>query len=240
MSSAGSNSATRCDQDRPDHAVEALADDRPRGHVDEDGAEQRERDADAAEDEIFPRRLDRLVRAIDADHQHRRQGRQLDRHPHQADVVGHQREVHARTSGPDTSHDRSAGAAGVSRPDLDLMGDVARAEHAGGEADESVEHDEDDVEFVDPKIGAVAGRRRRTASRRRRGSPRLRRHVERAPTAGSPGSAASTAARDERKRSSDGRRRRAAASSPAAPEPVQRRDVHRRRTAHGCGTGRRR
>ena len=50
------------DQHRPDHAVQALADDRSRGHVDQDGAEQRQRDADAAENEIFPRGFERLVR----------------------------------------------------------------------------------------------------------------------------------------------------------------------------------
>ena len=106
------------DQHGPHHGVEALADHRPRRHVDEDGAEQRQRDADAAEDEIFPGRFERLVGAVDADHQHGGQRRQLDRDPHQADIVGDQREVHARTSAPDTWRDRSAGkpaSAGRSR-----------------------------------------------------------------------------------------------------------------------------
>ena len=49
---------------RPGHGVQALADHRPRRKIDEDGAEQRERDADAAQDEILPRRLERL-RACD-------------------------------------------------------------------------------------------------------------------------------------------------------------------------------
>ena len=82
------------DQHRPDHAVQAFADDRARRHIDQDGAEQGQRDADAAEDEIFPRGFDRLGRAIDADHEHGGQGRHFDRHPHQADIVGDQREVH--------------------------------------------------------------------------------------------------------------------------------------------------
>jgi hypothetical protein len=34
------------------------------------------------------------------------------------------------------------------------VGDVAGAEDAGGETDEGVERDEDDVEFVDQQIGA--------------------------------------------------------------------------------------
>ena len=87
-------SAGALDQDGPDHGVQALADHRPRRHVDQDGAEQRERDADAAENEIFPCRFERFVGAIDADHQHRGQRRHLDRHPHQADIVGDEREVH--------------------------------------------------------------------------------------------------------------------------------------------------
>ena len=82
------------DQHGPHHGVEPFADHRPRRHVDQDGAEQRQRDADAAEDEIFPRRFQRLMGAVDADHQHGGQRRQLDRHPHQADIVGDQREVH--------------------------------------------------------------------------------------------------------------------------------------------------
>ena len=79
---------------RPFHGVEALADDRPRRHVDENGAEQSERDADAAENEIFPRRFERLVGAVDADHEDRGQRRQFDRHPHQADIVGDERQIH--------------------------------------------------------------------------------------------------------------------------------------------------
>ena len=81
-------------QYRPHHGVEPLADHRARRHVDQDGAEQRQRNADAAEDEIFPGRFQRLVGAIDADHQHGGEGRHLDRDPHQADIVGDQRQIH--------------------------------------------------------------------------------------------------------------------------------------------------
>ena len=35
------------DQNGPDHGIEAFADDRPRRHVDQDGAKQGERNADA-------------------------------------------------------------------------------------------------------------------------------------------------------------------------------------------------
>ncbi len=83
------------DQNGPDHRVDALADHGTRGEIDQDGAEQRERYADAAEDEVFPGGLDRFVRAIDADHHHCGECGQFDRDPHQADIVGEQRQVHA-------------------------------------------------------------------------------------------------------------------------------------------------
>ena len=54
-------------------AVGSSAHDRLGRQIDQDGAEQGQRDADAAQDEVFPGRLDRRVRAIDADHQHRGQ-----------------------------------------------------------------------------------------------------------------------------------------------------------------------
>ena len=140
------------DQARPQHPLHAFADDWPGGHVDEDRAEQGERNADAAEDKIFPRRLDRLLRAIDADHQHRRQRGELDRHPHQSDIVGDQREVHRKQE--ELIH-RVVKAQMHRRqpPRLDLVRDIGRAEHARGKADERIEHDEDDVEFVDENVG---------------------------------------------------------------------------------------
>src|SRR5687768_3936578 len=44
------------DQGGPHHGVVPLADHRARRHVDQDRPEQRQRDADAAEDEVLPRR----------------------------------------------------------------------------------------------------------------------------------------------------------------------------------------
>jgi hypothetical protein len=139
-------------QHRPNHGGDALPDHGPRRHVNEDRAEQRQRDADAAEDEILPRRLERFVRAVDADHEHGGQRRDLDRDPHQADIVGHQRKVHGEHQhlihGVVESH--------VSRfqpADLDLVRDIARAERAGREAHESGEDDEDLVQVVHEQIG---------------------------------------------------------------------------------------
>ncbi len=37
---------------------------------------------------------------------------------------------------------------------LDLMADITCAEPGGREADQSIQHDEDDIDFVDDQIGA--------------------------------------------------------------------------------------
>ncbi len=135
-------------QHRPRHRIEPLAHHRRRREIDEDRAEQGERDADAAEDEILPRRLERLGRAVDADHQHGRERRDLDRHPHQADVVGDQRQVHAEHQ--QLVHRVIEAQISRRQPaDLQLVVDVAGAEGAGRQGDEGRQHDEDDVEVVD-------------------------------------------------------------------------------------------
>ena len=148
-----------------------LADHRSRRHVDQDGAEQGERDADAAENEVFPRRLQRLVRAVDADHQHGRQRGELDGHPHQADVVGEQPEVH----GEHQHLVHGVVEAQIARrepADLQLVADVGRAEDGRREADEGREHDEDDIEIVDEEI--AAGQRPMHQQRERRDQGRQR------------------------------------------------------------------
>ena len=154
------------DQNGPDHGVEALADHRARGEINQDGAEQRERDADAAEDEVFPGGLDRLVRAIDADHHHCGERREFDRDPHQADIVGEQRQVHAEQH--ELEHRVvEAQVVGRQAAGFQLVADIAGAERAGGEADEGVEQDEDDVQVVDQRgTGRVRGDRRAGAERR--------------------------------------------------------------------------
>jgi hypothetical protein len=119
----------------------------------------------AAEDEIFPRRLDRLVSAIDAHHQHRCERRKLDRHPHQPYVVGDQREIH-REQEELIHRVIEAQMRGRQPSGLDLVRDIGRAENARGEADEGIEHDEDDVEVIDENVSA---RLRRSGEQRDRG-----------------------------------------------------------------------
>ncbi len=144
------------DQHGPNHGVETLSDDRARRHIDEDGAEQRERDADAAEDEVFPCRLERLVGAIDTDHEHSGQRRELDRHPHHADVVSDEREIHREHQ--QLIHRMVEAQEPRREPaDVELMADIARAKYAGGEADERGQHDEHVVEVVHQEIWGRLG-----------------------------------------------------------------------------------
>src|SRR5580700_10131430 len=164
------------DQRGPHHGVEAFADRRPRRHVDQNGAEQRQRDADAAEDEIFPRRFERFVGAVDADHHHRGQRRQLDGDPHHADIVGDQREIHREhqhlVHGMIEAHEARRELAV-----LELVTDVACAEYAGGKSDERREHDKGAVEVVDKEIGSGLRPRDEQRYRRREGGE-CRQNVE--------------------------------------------------------------
>ena len=58
------------------------------GEVDEDGSEQRLRDADTAQDEVLPGGFQAGRRAVQRDQKHRGQRRRLHRHPQDAQVVG--------------------------------------------------------------------------------------------------------------------------------------------------------
>ena len=153
LSRAGIEFCSVLHQDGPHHGLNALADHWPCRHVDQDGTKQRQRDADAAENEVFPGRLQRFMRTIDADHQHGGQRRHLDRDPHQADVVGDECEVHGEhqclVHGVIKAHRGRRQAA-----DFDLVPDIARAKHARGEADKSGQHDEHFVEIIYQQIGA--------------------------------------------------------------------------------------
>ena len=105
-------------QQAPGHRRHALAQRRLAGEVDQDGAEEGERYADAGQDEVFPRRLDRLRRAIEPDHDHGDQRRQLQPDPHHADIVGDAGRRSSSPSWPGTWRGkiaRSSAAAGRSR-----------------------------------------------------------------------------------------------------------------------------
>ena len=140
----------------PGHRRQPLAQHLLGREIDEDGAEEGQRDADRTEDEVFPRRLDRLRRAIDADHHHGRKRRDLDADPEQADVVGDERHIHRAdhrlVQRVIEAQERRRQPAG-----LELMADIARAEDRRGEGDEGGQRDEIDVEIVDDQdVAAVA------------------------------------------------------------------------------------
>ena len=117
----------------PRHRAHALADGRHRRQIDEDRSEQRQRDADAAQDEILPGRLQRLMRPVDADHHDGRERGQFDGDPHQADIVGRQRQVHAEHHQLE-HHVVEAQIAGREASRLQFVPDVAGAEDARREA----------------------------------------------------------------------------------------------------------
>ncbi len=62
--------------------------------IQQDGAEQRLRDAHAAQDEILPGRFQGGGRAVERDQQHRGQRGRFHRHPHDAQVVSREHQQH--------------------------------------------------------------------------------------------------------------------------------------------------
>ncbi len=67
---------------------------RAAGGVEQDGAEQRDRDAHRAEHHVLPRRLERAARAAVAHQERRRDGGGLEGHPQDPEVVGEDRQRH--------------------------------------------------------------------------------------------------------------------------------------------------
>ena len=66
------------------------------GEVQQDRAEERLRDADAAQNEVLPARLEARRRPVQRDQQHGRERRRFHRDPQQPHVVGGQRDQHRR------------------------------------------------------------------------------------------------------------------------------------------------
>src|SRR5215467_12928655 len=111
--------------------------------------------------------------AIDADHRHGGERRELDRDPHHADIVGDQREIHGEHQG--LVHRMIESHKDWSQPaDLDLMVDIARAEYAGGESHEGGEHDKDLVEIVHQQIETAFRRHNKQRQRRDEGCERCK------------------------------------------------------------------
>src|SRR5713226_9114031 len=90
---------------------------------------------------------------------------ELDRHPHHANVVSDEREIH-REHQQLIHRVVEAQKSGREPPDIELMADITRAEYAGGETDERGQHDEHVVEIVHQEIWS---RLRATEEQRDRG-----------------------------------------------------------------------
>src|ERR1700720_539278 len=136
------------DQYRPGHGRKTATDYRARRHIDENGAEESERYSDASQYEILPGSFERFRRPVDADHENGRQRRQLNRHPHQANVVGNESQVHAEHH--ELEHRVVESQVNRREPSrFEFVLDVACAEYAGGERHEGVQDHEHDVQFID-------------------------------------------------------------------------------------------
>ena len=120
-------------------------------HVQQHRAEQRLRDAHAAQDEVLPGRLQAGRRAVDADQQHGGQRRGLHRHPDDAHVVGGQRQQHREAEqlvhAVVQAHARRRHLAVVA-----LDAHVGSREDRRGQADEGRQRDEEDVQRVDVEL----------------------------------------------------------------------------------------
>src|SRR5205807_1991956 len=90
-------------------------------------------------------------RAVEADHHHRGESGELDRHPHEPDVVGDEREVHGEHQ--ELIHRViEAQVARLEPAGLELVRDIAGAEEAGGEADQPADQKKHGVDIVDEEI----------------------------------------------------------------------------------------
>ena len=122
--------------------------------VQQDRAEQRLRDPDAAEDEILPAGFEACGRAIQRHEQHGGQRRGFHRDPEQAQVVARERDQHH-------GHEQLVHAVvqpqapRIEPPVLDFHAHVGAGENRRGEADECGECDQEHVERVDEELVAA-------------------------------------------------------------------------------------
>ena len=79
---------------RPPERVDLVAEELDVGEVDEDRPEERDRDADRADQEVLVRGLEGGARTLEVHEEDRGEGRALDRDPHEPDVVGGHRKEH--------------------------------------------------------------------------------------------------------------------------------------------------
>ena len=119
--------------------------------VEQDRAEQRLGDADAAENEVLPRRLEARRRAVERHQQHGRERRRLHRDPEDPHVVRQQRHQHRAIEELVHAVVEPEPARGEA-PVLLLDPHVGARKDRRGEPDERSERDQEDVEGVDEEL----------------------------------------------------------------------------------------
>ena len=143
----------------PQQRSHALATEQPLSReVQQDRAKQRQRDTDAAQDEIFPGRLDAGAGAVQRHQQHGRQRRRLHRDPQQPHVVGRQCHQHG-------GHEQLVHAViepqAVRVESTVILFDthVGVRKHCRGEADQRGQRDQEHVERIDEELLVGHGHR---------------------------------------------------------------------------------
>ena len=121
------------------------------GEIEKDRPEQRLRNPDAAQNEVFPCGFQARRRAIEAHEQHGRERRGFHRHPQNAHVVGEQREQHGK--GEHLVHAVVEPQPLWREPAMVRFDThVGPAEERGGERDECGQRNQEHVERIDQKI----------------------------------------------------------------------------------------
>ena len=153
----------RLDETRPVQRSHALAEMSLAGGEQQDGSQQREGEAETAQHQELPARLERRVLVVECDEKHRRQRRQLDGNPHDAEVVRHRDEEHREHVGGNQAVELAAHARGHQ-----VTGFVApQVPHAVGarhQTDEATEDQHQGRQPVDAQRVAE-GRRDRAAKK---------------------------------------------------------------------------
>jgi hypothetical protein len=141
-------------QHRPVHAVLGVgAEHADRRIVGEHGAEQRQRNADAADDDVFPAGLEGGLLVVERDEQDRGQRGALGGDPHDAEVVGQRHQQHHGDK-QRREHIVAAQLRSVMRPVAQVAAEIADGVDRAGQRDERRQPDDQRAEGVGPEEAA--------------------------------------------------------------------------------------
>ncbi len=103
------------------------------GIGDKEDAQQSQGDADRAQQQIFPGRLDRQSIAVVIDQRGAGKGSRLDGHPQQAEVTGRDCQGHRRKENQQAGNDGPVAAIAAQVQVTDSVNGTAQIEHAGND-----------------------------------------------------------------------------------------------------------